>query len=148
MMMGNSVEGRFPFLDYRVMEFAATIPPELKINGLKEKYILKKSFVDYVPETVINRVKQPYRAPIHRCFIGNEASELNRSMLTKELLSRYGYFDSDIVTSLVEKMKNTSADRISERDDMAIAGIVSTQLLHHLFIEKKQTSEIDIALKG
>ncbi|HEX2958474.1 MAG TPA: asparagine synthase (glutamine-hydrolyzing), partial [Chitinispirillaceae bacterium] len=93
MMMGNSVEGRFPFLDYRVMEFAATIPPELKINGLKEKYLLKKTFGDYVPESVINRVKQPYRAPIHRCFIGNEASALNSSMLSKEYLSRYGYFN-------------------------------------------------------
>jgi asparagine synthase (glutamine-hydrolysing) len=139
MMMGNSVEGRFPFLDYRVMEFAATIPPELKINGLKEKYILKKTFSDYVPEGVIKRVKQPYRAPIHRCFIGKEASALNSNMLSKELLSKYGYFNSDHVISLVERMRKTPADRIGERDDMAIAGIVSTQLLHHLFIEKHHT---------
>jgi asparagine synthase (glutamine-hydrolysing) len=136
MMMGNSVEGRFPFLDYRVMEFAATIPPEYKINGLNEKYILKKSFDDYIPKSVINRVKQPYRAPIHRCFIGKDANESSSSMLSRDLLTRYGYFNSDHVRTLVERMQNTPDDRIGERDDMAIAGIVSTQLLHHLFIEK------------
>jgi asparagine synthase (glutamine-hydrolysing) len=139
MMMGNSVEGRFPFLDYRVMEFAATIPPKYKINGLNEKYILKKAFSDYVPESVIKRVKQPYRAPIHRCFIGDEANKLISSMLSKELLSRYGLFNCEYVTNLVEKMKKTPSDRIGERDDMTIAGIVSTQLLNHLFIENNNT---------
>lgn len=148
MMMGNSVEGRFPFLDHRVMEFAATIPPEYKINGLKEKYILKKSFEDYVPESVIQRVKQPYRAPIHRCFTGEDASELTRRMLSRETLSRYGYFNSEHVIKLIDRMKNLPAERIGERDDMTLAGIVSTQLLHHLFVENKSGTSPSTGSKG
>ena len=148
MMMGNSVEGRFPFLDYRVMEFAATIPPKYKINGLKEKYILKQSFNDYVPESVIQRVKQPYRAPIHRCFIGEEANDLTKNMLSRETLDRYGYFNSDHVCTLIDRIKKMPADRVGERDDMTLAGIVSTQLLHHLFIEQKPEETVASDDKG
>ena len=43
MLMGNSIEGRFPFLDYRVAEFAAALPDEMKVRGLQEKYLLRKA---------------------------------------------------------------------------------------------------------
>ena len=62
MAMAHSVEGRFPFLDHRVAEFAARIPPRLKMKGLCEKYLLKRASRDYVPDSVVQRTKQPYRA--------------------------------------------------------------------------------------
>ena len=52
MAMAHSVEGRFPFLDYRVAEFAANIPPRLKMKGLNEKHLLKRAFRDLIPEQV------------------------------------------------------------------------------------------------
>lgn len=140
MMMGNSVEGRFPFLDHNVIEFAATIPPKYKINGLNEKFILKKAFKDILPNTIVDRVKQPYRAPISKCFKGeNEASQ----MLSDEMIKKYEVFDPDVVGNLVNKLKSTDWNNISERDDMSLAGIVSMQLLHHHFIEQndKMNSE-------
>ncbi|MGH8177356.1 MAG: asparagine synthase (glutamine-hydrolyzing), partial [Steroidobacter sp.] len=60
MMMGHSVEGRVPFLDHRLIELAARIPPKFKMRGLNEKYILKQSFADVLPAAVTNRPKQPY----------------------------------------------------------------------------------------
>ena len=68
MTMANSVEGRYPFLDHRVIEFACTIPPKLRMKVLKEKYILKQAAGHLIPESVKARPKQPYRAPDAQSF--------------------------------------------------------------------------------
>ena len=60
--MAHAVEGRFPFLDHRVVEFSARLPPGLKMKGLREKYLLKRAFAGAVPPSVLRRPKQPYRA--------------------------------------------------------------------------------------
>lgn len=135
MMMGNSIEGRFPFLDHRVIEFANTIPPKFKIKVLNEKYILKKTYQDSLPGSIINREKQPYRAPIGKCFtVGNNRSA---SQLSRKAIEDYGYFNSGSVEKLLNKFSPDSKVKISARDDMALVGIVSTQLLHHHFISSK-----------
>jgi asparagine synthase (glutamine-hydrolysing) len=134
MMMGNSIEGRFPFLDYRVMEFATTIPPKYKLNSLNEKYILKKAFESYVPESVVKRAKHPYRAPIASCFIDPGTSNRGATLLTPEKISEKNIFNVEKVGRYLQKLKTQPVDSISERDEMAIAGIVSTQLLSDLFI--------------
>ena len=67
--MAHSVEGRFPFLDVRVVEFANRLPPDLKLFGLMEKYLLKRLASQWLPEEIWKRRKRPYRAPIHRSFI-------------------------------------------------------------------------------
>ncbi|MBN2038781.1 MAG: asparagine synthase (glutamine-hydrolyzing) [Spirochaetes bacterium] len=132
MMMGNSIEGRFPFLDHNVIEFANTIPPEYKMYGLNEKYILKKAFNDILPDPVVYRPKQPYRAPINQCFMRDN---LASSMINEEIIKKYGYFEFDNIRLLLNKFRNPDIKNISERDDMSIVGVVSTQLLHHHFIE-------------
>jgi len=133
MMMGNSVEGRFPFLDHNIIEFTSQIPPVYKIYGLNEKFVLKKAFGDILPESVVHRVKQPYRAPISQCFAGDNVAS---SMLDDEMIKRFGYFDPSSIEQLLNKFKTQGWKNISERDDMSLAGIVSMQLLHHHFIDK------------
>lgn len=133
MMMGNAVEGRFPFLDYRVIEFASQIPPHFKIRGLNEKYILKKTYQDLIPLEIINRYKMPYRAPIAPCFIGPNADPLIAELLTRKKIEHDGYFNSARTEKLLEKVRRFQ--NISARDDMAVVGVVSTQLLHYYFIE-------------
>ena len=65
----NSIEGRFPFLDHRVIEFANRLPPQLKLRGLTEKYLLRKrAWPDLLPEIDAQRTKQPYRAPDSASF--------------------------------------------------------------------------------
>ena len=63
MLMANSVEGRFPFLDRDVVQFANGLPARHKLFGLEEKYLLKRAFADLVPDDILQRPKQPYRAP-------------------------------------------------------------------------------------
>lgn len=131
MMMGHSIEGRFPFLDYRVIEFAATIPPRYKLNILNEKYILKKSFENLIPQQICNRAKQPYRAPISSCFLSNYNS-LSSLMLEDDSLECSNIFEKKAVQQLRSKIN--SGAQLSEVDEMSVAAIISTQLLYHHFI--------------
>ena len=70
MAMAHSVEGRYPFLDYRVVEFCNRLPPQLKLRGLTEKWLLKRLGKRLLPAEIWQRPKRPYRAPIHRSFFG------------------------------------------------------------------------------
>jgi asparagine synthase (glutamine-hydrolysing) len=132
MMAANSVEGRFPFLDHRVVEFCSRLPPSFKIRGLQEKYILKKSAQDILPPQVWKRRKQPYRAPIHRAFL-DQPLEYVEEMLSPGNLDSAGLFNPGAVSRLVKKCRD--GVKVSEGDDMGLAGVLSTQLLHHLFVE-------------
>ncbi|MBN1872930.1 MAG: asparagine synthase (glutamine-hydrolyzing) [Anaerolineae bacterium] len=133
MLMAHSVEGRFPFMDYRVIDFASRVPPRLKICGLNEKYILKQAVRDLLPATVYKRNKRPYRAPIQRCFFGDSSPVYVTEVLSPESIQRAGYFHPQAVASLVKKAEGQHS--LSERENMALAGILSTQLLHYQFIE-------------
>lgn len=133
MMMGNSVEGRFPFLDHRLVEFANTIPPKFKMNVLNEKYILKKTFEDLLPASIINRDKQPYRAPIYQCFKRTNGAVASK-MFNPDIVKDYGYFDPMAVDRLMKKTEKAAGQQMSARDDMSMVGIASLQLLHHHFV--------------
>ena len=82
MAMANSVEGRYPFLDYRVIEFCSSLPSDYKLNGLNEKYLLKKLLKNRIPEKILKRPKQAYRAPIRSVFLDKDAPEYVKDMLS------------------------------------------------------------------
>jgi asparagine synthase (glutamine-hydrolysing) len=132
--MGNSLELRLPFLDYRVIDFAATLPPSWKISGLNEKYILKKAFHDILPSRILSRSKQPYRAPIREVFFSGKSSYVEE-MLSEDYLRKAGYFNPAKACKLMEKFQSSDRFIASETQNMALVGILSTQLLHHHFID-------------
>ena len=70
MSMAHSIEVRPPFLDHRIIEFAATLPPELKIRGSKQKFLLKNAMRDKLPPSVLSRSKQGFDIPAHDWFRG------------------------------------------------------------------------------
>jgi asparagine synthase (glutamine-hydrolysing) len=131
--MANSVEGRFPFLDYRIVEFSAKLPPHLKLFGLTEKYLLKKIAREWLPDEISRRRKRPYRAPIHRSFFNDETQDYVYELLSEEAIQRVGLFNGRKVNQMVSKLQ--SGAKVGETDDMALAGIISSQLLHHQFID-------------
>ncbi|MBN1590415.1 MAG: asparagine synthase (glutamine-hydrolyzing) [Pirellulales bacterium] len=142
MAMAHSVEGRYPFLDHRVAEFAARIPPRLKMKGLHEKYLLKRASRDYVPESVVRRTKQPYRAPDVAGFFppsrDQSPPEYVQELLSPEQLRQDGLFRPEAVASLVRKASR--GDVVSQRDNMALVGILSTQLIVEHFIRHQPSS--------
>ncbi len=132
MMAANSVEGRFPFLDHRVIAFAAALPPTYKLIGLQEKRILKRSARGLLPPSVLRRRKQPYRAPIAQVFLGPHAPAYVDEMLSPAALRESGYFDPQAVGFLLRKGR--ARGNLSETEAMALVAVLSTQWLHHHFV--------------
>ena len=133
MGMANSIEGRYPFLDYRVMEFLATVPPGLKLKGLNEKYLLKRMVHNRIPESILKRSKQAYRAPIASVFFSEGLPDYSAYMISDEYLAKTGLFNPESVRGLVEKYRRTGV--ATETENMAIATVMSTQMLHYQFVE-------------
>lgn len=133
MLMGNSVEGRFPFLDHRVVEFAMRIPPNIRMKGLTEKYILRKSMAGLLPKEIKEMTKRPYQAPDAKSFLGVAVSEVAKEMLSRNCISRKGYFDPILTEGLVKKCRRNPT--IGFKDNMAFIGILSTQILDQLFVQ-------------
>ena len=142
MLMGNSVEGRFPFLDYRVAEFAATLPDQLRLRGLTEKYLLRKSVEHRLPAEIAARKKRPYRAPIVGAFVGPEAPDYVRELLDESRLAEAGVFAPEAVQRLVRKCEaGAPRDAVSETDEMALVGALSVMLLHDRFVASPRLAE-------
>jgi len=133
MGMANSIEGRYPFLDYRVIEFLARVPSQLKLKGLQEKYLLKKLVQDKIPDSILRRSKQAYRAPIASIFFSDDLPEYIRYMVSDAYLERTGLFNPKLVGGLLNKFRNTQ--QATETENMAIATVMSAQILYSQFIE-------------
>ena len=141
MAMGNSVEGRYPFLDYRVIEFCNKLPDNFKLNCLNEKFLLKKMSVGRIPESITKRSKQPYRAPIASSFFSSGAPAYVSEILSENSIKSFGLFNPEKVKSLIKKIQLQK--EIPEVDQMAIAAILSTQLLYKMFILDPITPNVD-----
>lgn len=134
MGMANSIEGRYPFLDHRVIEFCMALHPDLKLHGLNEKYLLKKMMKDRLPDAILNRSKQAYRAPIRSLFASEALPEYLKTMLSEQRLTEFGVFNVEHVKTLLSKIISNKG--VSEMDNMAITAVLSIQILYDLFIKK------------
>ena len=133
MLMGNSIEGRFPFLDHRIAEFAAGLPDRARLRGLEEKYLLRKAAARDLPRAIRERPKRPYRAPIAEVFAGAGAPPYARELLRPEALADAGLLDPVAVERLAAKFGNLKL--VSETDEMALVGSISLMLLHERFVK-------------
>jgi len=131
MLMGNSVEWRFPFLDHNVMELANALPPEVKLRVLDEKHALKRAARDLIPEAILRRPKQPYRAPDARSFVQPGAPDYVEEVLGERAVKEAGIFAPQAARRLLDKCRRVHDRTPSNADNMALVGMLSTQLLHH-----------------
>lgn len=132
MAMAHGIEGRFPFLDHRVVEFAATLPPGMKLKGLVEKHILRRATADLLPATIARRPKQPYRAPDSASFAGGSEPAYLPEVMSQRAVSAGGLFNPAAVTKLHEKCRHRPVAGF--RDNAAFVGILSTQLWLRTFV--------------
>jgi asparagine synthase (glutamine-hydrolysing) len=144
MAMAHGIEGRFPFLDHRLAEFAGRIPPRWKMKGLCEKYLLKRAAGKLVPDEIVQRPKQPYRAPEAVAFFGTPEHPLRNAyaedMLSSAQIESDGIFRAKAVERLVHKARSGRA--IGAKDNMALVGILSTQILVDRMIRNFRTEEV------
>jgi asparagine synthase (glutamine-hydrolysing) len=147
MLMAHSIEGRFPFLDSEVVALAASLPPKYKLRVLDEKYILKRAGAGRVPAEIIRRKKQPYRAPDAMSFVGSDAAWIEDA-LRSEHVAQACVFNPTAVAQLWAKCQaRRDEGQFSNSDNMALVGVLSTQLLDAQFIRRAPVVSSPVTLK-
>jgi asparagine synthase (glutamine-hydrolysing) len=138
--MAHSVEVRPPFLDHRLIEFLGRVRPTWKLLGMKEKHLLKRTLQKLLPDSIVNRSKHPYRAPVSQALLHKAAQPYVRELLSEPALRESGFFDPNRVRLLLNKAEKNG--NLGEFDSMALAGVVSTQLLHLQYVKHFPRQEI------
>jgi len=107
MVLANSVEGRYPFLDRDLVAFLREVPPDLKLHGYCEKYLLKRVAEDLVPAEIIRREKFGFRAP-GMPFLLRQGIDWIEDHLSAERIRRQGYFNPETVQALRQRHLESS----------------------------------------
>ncbi len=148
MLMAHSVEGRFPFLDKDVVALAHALPAAYKLRVLDEKHVLKRASEGLIAPGIRARTKQPYRAPDGLCFVGKDAPEYVEQMLSESAVAEAGVFSPQAVTQLYRKCSGRADEsQFSNADNMALVGVLSTQLLHHQYVRARPTFDHPLTLR-
>jgi len=148
MLMAHSVEGRFPFLDKNVVALADSLPPAYKLRVLDEKHVVKRAAEGVVPRGILARKKQPYRAPDALSFIAEDAPGYIDEALSEPALRDANVFEPQPVMQLLRKCRARGRDgQFSNADNMALVGVLSTQLLHRQFVAGRPDGSRAIKLR-
>jgi asparagine synthase (glutamine-hydrolysing) len=139
MTMANSVELRVPFLDHRVLEFAAGLPESAKVRGLTTKYILKRAFEGRIPQSIINRPKTGFPVPYEAWFQG-ELHEPLRDILSDRRTRERGYLDQKTLSALISSPEGT-AQRAAD-----VFSILVLEIWHRQFADSMQQGPASEAL--
>lgn len=134
MSMAHSVEARYPFLDHNVIATCAAIPGNLKMRRLEDKYLLRRTFAGAMPKEIASRPKHAYIAPDLKSFFHDKAPDYVAELLGSRALLDAGFFDPKAVSRLTRKFEKAQPEIISYRDNMALVVILSSQLLHHMYV--------------
>jgi asparagine synthase (glutamine-hydrolysing) len=130
----SATEGRYPFLDERVVEFCAGLAPHYKLRYWTDKYLLRRVAARVLPAPIAKRAKTMFRANLGRGFVGADRPRWIDQLLSAESLKTTGFFDAKAV-ELARQLQLTkplaSLKRFSL--DMGLMGVISTQLWHHIY---------------
>jgi asparagine synthase (glutamine-hydrolysing) len=127
--MSKSLEARVPFLDHELVELACQIPPALKMQGLKEKYIFRHAMAKQLPAEIVHRKKFGLRAP-NATWLRNNLPEFVPEMFSAPQIRRTGYFNPDTVKSMLRRHRSGAGNY--SRPLMLVLGV---QLWHSQFID-------------
>jgi asparagine synthase (glutamine-hydrolysing) len=131
MSMAASIEARVPLLDHKLVEFAALLPPSLKVRRLTRKYLLKKVSRDWLPPQIISRKKQGFPVPFGDWF-RREARPFVRDILAPDAIRRRGLFNPPAIAKLLDEHETGFADHSAP-----LWGLLSVELWHRLFIDSQ-----------
>ncbi len=107
--MANSVEARVPFLDHQLVEYAMSLPVDLKIKGSSGKHILKRALEKVLPEDLLYRPKRGFGAPIREWFRGASGKELG-ALITNSSLRKRELFDYKFIEKLLDEHQRGGRD--------------------------------------
>jgi asparagine synthase (glutamine-hydrolysing) len=134
--MANGVEARYPFLDPAVVDAAAALPDRAKRLGLRDKLVLRRLAARLLPQDIVRRPKRPYRAPTTAALFGESAPPWVAETLAPERLARHNLVDAEAVAALAARARDNGGRLSSEREAMALTGVVTLQRLADLMLDE------------
>lgn len=134
--MSEGLEARSPFLDHRLMEFAASLPISYKLKGFQLKYFLKKAFKNEIPDKILHRRKMGFGVPLEK-WLREDLDELAKDTLLSEKSTNRGYFRPEVLRKIYEDHRSGTSDQ-SKR----IWALVMLEQWHRCFVD--QTLPISI----
>jgi asparagine synthase (glutamine-hydrolysing) len=135
MSMAASIESRVPFLDHKLVEFVATLPPRLKLRGWTTKYILMKAMQGILPEEILRRKKMGFPVPIKAWFRNGAFPELKEYLLGGRTLAR-GYFNRGYVEAILTQHVEGSRDH-SER----LWSLLNFEIWNRVYIDGERVQQ-------
>ncbi len=140
MALSHGVEGRFPFLDHRVVDFCFSLPDSFKLKHFDQKHILKKAYQDFIPEEIVNRPKRPYMAPDLIAFFSKEGkmADIAQSLLSESCIGEFGIFDNRITQRFLRKFSNGVSKETGYRDNMIFIFLLTTQMCEYWIRNREQ----------
>jgi len=102
--MATSVEARVPFLDHHLVEYAMSLPPEMKVNGRTGKYILKRALETILPHDLLYSKKRGFGAPIREWFRGSAGDEFGDRLLNSPIKKR-DFFNYDFIERILAEQR-------------------------------------------
>jgi len=141
MSMATSLETRVPFLDHRFVEFSATIPSRLKLQGKNTKYLFKKAMADVLPPQILNRSKEGFSIPIKN-WLKEDLKPLMLEVLDQQKIKREGFFNTNYVEQLKKEHLSGKENHSHRLWSMMVFGIWQDLYLRGASINEKaiQTS--------
>jgi asparagine synthase (glutamine-hydrolysing) len=133
MMMAHGVEGRYPFLDHRVFEFAAALPTSSRLCGLRGTEVLARWASRILPRQIRPERERPAASSDVEGFLAKSAPAWVDDRLSPSAISRTGIFSESSVGSLLRRCR--ASDAPNAADSQAFVGVLSTQLWHEQFVE-------------
>jgi len=132
--MANSVEARYPFLDEDVIALVSRFHPRWKLRrGVRDKYLLRQAAQRMLPESVAQRPKHMFRAPLAENFLTRPPAFM-RELISAESLKRTGYFDVARVRRDCDALARGEGSGLGTFASLGLTGVVATQLWHHLYL--------------
>jgi len=132
MEMAHSVEGRVPFLDHKVVELIVSQPPNQKIRGMTEKYVLREAVKDVITDTVYRRQKHPFLSPPATLNPDDTFNVYVQDMLRGKALASLPFFDQKRVIELLDRMPAMD-DGARTANDQVLMLLVSMCVLQQRF---------------
>jgi len=133
-LRNGSTEGRFPFLDERVVEFCSQLPPSFKLRRLQDKWILRQLAGRALPRPIARRPKTMFIADFSRTFLADDRPAWVDQLLSDDSLRATGYFEPSAIQAARETIRRSRRMSLSGlMHDMGLTGVIATQLWHHTY---------------
>ena len=142
MSMAVSLECRVPLLDHELVEFAASMPADVKTRNGELKHVLKAALADLLPQDILHRKKRGFGTPMG-AWLKRELAPVLRGLLAPSVLRQRGLFDPAVVSRLIADHEN---NRIDGTD--ALLSLMNLEIWSRLYLDGRDHTDVAHELRG